>query len=62
MMREENRNARETSQVSPTNLTRETGFLSPDEALYHFGASFKDFGKHIFAFELMGIDKNVILN
>ena len=33
-----------------------------DDAIYHFGASFKDLGKRLFAFELMGIDKNVILN
>ena len=32
------------------------------DALYHFGASFKDLGKRLFAFELMGIDKNTILS
>ena len=37
-------------------------FLILDDALYHFGASFKDLGKRLFAFELMGLDKNVILN
>lgn len=37
-------------------------FLILDDALYHFGASFKDLGKRLFAFELMGIDKNIILN
>ena len=37
-------------------------FLVLDDALYHFGASFKDLGKRLFAFELMGIDKNIILN
>ena len=37
-------------------------FLILDDALYHFGASFKDLGKRLFAFELMGIDKSVILN
>lgn len=37
-------------------------FLIIDEDLYHFGASFKDLGKRLFAFEKMGIDKNVILN
>ena len=37
-------------------------FLILDDALYHFGASFKDLGKRLFAFELMGIDKNLILN
>lgn len=33
-----------------------------DDSLYHFGASFKDLGRRLFAFELMGIDKNTILN
>ena len=37
-------------------------FLVLDDALYHFGASFKDLGKRLFAFELMGIDKEMILN
>ena len=37
-------------------------FLILDDALYHFGASFKDLGKRLFAFELMGIDKSVIQN
>ena len=37
-------------------------FLILDDALYHFGASFKDLGKRLFAFELMGIDKEIILN
>ena len=37
-------------------------FIILDDALYHFGASFKDLGKRLFAFELMGIDKNIILN
>ena len=37
-------------------------FLILDDALYHFGASFKDLGKRLFAFELMGIDKNIIMN
>lgn len=37
-------------------------FLILDDTLYHFGASFKDLGKRLFAFELMGIDKNIILN
>jgi len=37
-------------------------FLILDDALYHFGASFKDLGKRLFAFELMGIDKTIILN
>lgn len=37
-------------------------FIILDDSLYHFGASFKDLGKRLFAFELMGIDKNIILN
>ena len=37
-------------------------FLILDDSLYHFGASFKDLGKRLFAFELMGIDKNIILS
>ena len=37
-------------------------FLILDDALYHFGASFKDLGKRLFAFELMGINKDIILN
>jgi len=36
-------------------------FLILDDSLYHFGASFKDLGRRLFAFELMGIDKSVIL-
>ena len=36
-------------------------FLILDDSVYHFGASFKDLGKRLFAFELMGIDKNVII-
>ena len=37
-------------------------FLILDDALYHFGASFKDLGKRLFAFERMGIEKSVILS
>ena len=37
-------------------------FLILDDALYHFGASFKDLGKRLFAFELMGIDNSIILS
>lgn len=37
-------------------------FLILDDSLYHFGASFKDLGRRLFAFELMGIDKSIILN
>lgn len=36
-------------------------FLIIDDSLYHFGASFKDLGRRLFAFELMGINKSVIL-
>ena len=36
-------------------------FLIVDENLYHFGASFKDLGRRLFAFEKMGIDKQIIL-
>ncbi|MBR3828977.1 MAG: virulence RhuM family protein [Bacteroidales bacterium] len=36
-------------------------FLILDDALYHFGASFKDLGRRLFAFELMGIDKDIII-
>lgn len=36
-------------------------FLILDDALYHFGASFKDLGRRLFAFELMGIDKDMII-
>ena len=36
-------------------------FLILDDSLYHFGASFKDLGRRLFAFERMGIDKNIIL-
>ena len=37
-------------------------FLILDDDLYHFGASFKDLGKRLFAFERMGIDKEIIIN
>lgn len=37
-------------------------FLILDDSLYHFGASFKDLGRRLFAFELMGIDKSVIFS
>ena len=37
-------------------------FLIIDDDLYHFGASFKDLGKRLFAFDKMGIDKSVILS
>lgn len=37
-------------------------FLIIDDDLYHFGASFKDLGKRLFAFDKMNIDKTIILN
>lgn len=37
-------------------------FLIIDDDLYHFGASFKDLGKRLFAFDKMGIDKSIILS
>ena len=37
-------------------------FLILDDALYHFGASSKDLGRRLFAFERMGIDKSIILD
>ena len=37
-------------------------FLVLDDTLYHFGASFKDLGRRLFAFEKMSLDKNIILN
>lgn len=37
-------------------------FLILDDDLYHFGASFKDLGRRLFAFERMGIDKSIILS
>jgi len=36
-------------------------FLIIDEVVYHFGASFKDLGNRLFAFNKMGLDKNLIL-
>lgn len=37
-------------------------FLIVDDDLYHFGASFNELGKRLFAFDKMGIDKQIILN
>ena len=37
-------------------------FLILDDDLYHFGASFKDLGKRLFAFTHMDLDKNIIIN
>jgi len=36
-------------------------FLIIDDDLYHFGASFKDLGKRLFAFEKMGIERQIIM-
>ena len=36
-------------------------FLIIDDVVYHFGASFKDLGNRLFAFNKMGLDKNLIL-
>lgn len=37
-------------------------FLIVDDDLYHFGASFNELGKRLFAFDKMGSDKNLILS
>ena len=37
-------------------------FLIIDEVVYHFGASFKDLGNRLFAFNKMGLDKDLILS
>ncbi len=37
-------------------------FLIIDYVVYHFGASFKDLGNRLFAFNKMGLDKNLILS
>lgn len=37
-------------------------FLIIDDDLYHFGASFNELGKRLFAFDKMGLDKNIILS
>ena len=50
-----------TIEVKGYNSRFHDRFLILDDALYHFGASFKDLGKRLFAFERMGIDKSVIL-
>ena len=36
-------------------------FLIIDDTVYHFGASFKDLGKRLFAFNKMGLSKENIL-
>ncbi|MBQ3676083.1 MAG: virulence RhuM family protein [Bacteroidales bacterium] len=36
-------------------------FLIIDDTVYHFGASFKDLGRRLFAFNKMGLEKEVIL-
>ncbi len=37
-------------------------FLIIDDTVYHFGASFKDLGKRLFAFNKMGLEKELILS
>jgi hypothetical protein len=37
-------------------------FLIIDYVVYHFGASFKDLGNRLFAFNKMGLDKILILS
>ena len=37
-------------------------FLIIDDVVYHFGASFKDLGNRLFAFNKMGLDKTLILS
>ncbi len=37
-------------------------FLIIDDVVYHFGASFKDLGHRLFAFNKMGLDKSLILS
>ena len=37
-------------------------FLIIDDVVYYFGASFKDLGNRLFAFNKMGLDKNLILS
>ena len=37
-------------------------FLIIDDVVYHFGASFKDLGNRLFAFNKMGLDKDFILS
>lgn len=37
-------------------------FLIVDDDLYHFGASFNELGKRLFAFDKMGLDKSLILS
>lgn len=37
-------------------------FLIIDDDLYHFGASFNELGKRLFAFDKMRLDKNVIID
>jgi len=42
--------------------TYQVEYYNLDDQLYHFGASFKDLGRKLFAFERMGIDKHIILS
>ena len=36
-------------------------FLIIDETVYHFGASIKDLGKRLFAFDVIHLSKNLIM-
>ena len=40
----------------------ESRFLLVDEDVYHIGASLKDLGKRLFAFDKMGLSKDLILS
>ncbi len=50
-----------TIEVKEYNSRFHDRFLILDDDLYHFGASFKDLGRRLFAFERMGLDRSVIL-
>ena len=41
---------------------RNACFLIVDEDVYHIGASLKDLGKRLFAFDKMGLSKDLILS
>ena len=41
---------------------RKDRFLIVDEDVYHIGASLKDLGKRLFAFDKMGLSKDLILS
>ena len=58
--------ARHNSQYAPISTIVHAGchdrFLLIDDTVFHFGASFKDLGKKLFAFEKMEISSNELLN